>query len=88
MFVLGVPIEYCYPNINDVVIENTKRLGVHISLGLNEENYYFRLNNCYTPNETIKKGVLTKECTIDLCLSKILKLKRIYKDAKSKFDST
>ena len=58
--VLGVPVEYNHPNINDVVVENTKQLGIHISLDLKEETCYLTYDHWYNPNETIKKGVLTK----------------------------
>ena len=57
---LGVPVEYNHPNINDVVVENTKQLGIHISLDLKEETCYLTYDHWYNPNETIKKGVLTK----------------------------
>ena len=58
--VLGIPIEYGHPTINDVVIENTKQLGVHISLDLKEETCYLTYNHWHNPNEATKKGVLTK----------------------------
>ena len=35
-------------------------LGIHISLDLKGETCYLTYNNWYNPNETIKKGVLTK----------------------------
>ena len=58
--VLGVPIEYGHPNMNDVVIENTKQLGIHISLDLKEERCYLTYNHWHNPNDTTKKGVLIK----------------------------
>ena len=58
--VLGVPIEYGHPNMNDVVIENTKQLGIHISLDLKEETCYLTYNHWHNPKDTTKKEVLTK----------------------------
>ena len=53
--VLGVPIEYGHSNMNDVVIENTKQLGIHISLDLKEETCYLTYNHWHNPNDTTKK---------------------------------
>ena len=41
--------------MNDVVIENTKQLGIHISLDLKEETCYLTYNHWHNPNDTTKK---------------------------------
>ena len=52
--VFGVPIEYGHPNMNDVVIENTKQFGIHISLDLKEETCYLTYNHWHNPNDTTR----------------------------------